>query len=714
MSTRGDKPYYFNRELSWLEFNARVLEEGLDHANPPLERLRFLSIVSSNFDEFFMVRVAALKARIRSGDTAVDYSGLAPEELSAAIARRAREIAGRQYDCLVHEVLPTLAAEGLAIVRPQEYDPEARLWLEGHFRGQIAPALTPLAIPLASEGEPSQGFPAIGNLRIHAAFLLRPATGEGSETPEDRLAVIQVPSNLPRFIRLPSGAGVRYALLDDMVMEFGPRLFPGYETREKTLFKVTRDADIGVDEDRDDDFIAAMEEVLVNRQNSWPVRLSISSDSERLEALLSRLLGLSPDDVYEMAGPIDLKGFLEIADLKGFDRLRYKARAPRQAMALSEDNTIWDEIRKRDVVLHLPYESFQPIVDLAEAAAADPAVIAVKATLYRTSGDSPVVRALTKAARAGKQVTVVVELKARFDEERNIAWASRLEQAGAIVVYGAARLKIHAKALLVVRRDEDGLLRRYAHLSTGNYNDRTARLYGDLSIFTVSDALCAELGSFFNMITGLSALTDLRHLSMAPFDLKRRILAMIEREAERSSPETPGFIAAKMNSLCDKDIIDALYRASRAGVKILLNVRGICQLIPGLKGLSENIRVVSIVGRYLEHARILYFRNGGAEELYLSSADWMPRNLERRVELLFPVFGEEAKERVYDALQSYFLDNAKARELGPSGHWKRVKPVEGEARFAVQDYFYEDAGRRLERASVDSEDTVIQVRRTAP
>jgi len=718
MSGRGEKSYYFNRELSWLEFNARVLEEGLDHANPPLERLRFLSIVSSNFDEFFMVRVAALKARVRSGDATPDYSGLTPEELLSAISRRAREIAGKQYGCLVHEVLPALAAEGLVVVRPGDYDSGMRLWLEDHFNGQIAPALTPLAIPALVEGEPSAVIPTIGNLRIHAAFLLRPqapaADGSIEAAGEDRLAVIQVPPNLPRFVRLPSGAGVRFALLDDLVMEFGPRLFPGYQTMEKTLFKVTRDADIGVDEDRDDDFIAAMEEVLVNRQNSWPVRLSISADSEELESRLASLLGLSRDDVYEMAGPIDLRGFLEIADLKGFDRLRYKARTPRQPFSLSEDNTVWDEIRKRDVVLHFPYESFQPIVDFVDAAASDPAVIAVKATLYRTSGDSPVVRALTRAARAGKQVTAVIELKARFDEERNIAWAARLEQAGAIVVYGAARLKIHAKALLVVRRDEDGLLRRYAHLSTGNYNDRTARLYGDLSLFTVSDALCSELGSFFNMITGLSALTELRHLAMAPFDLKRRILAMIDREAERSSPETPGLIVAKMNSLCDKDIIDALYRASRAGVKVLLNVRGICQLIPGLKGLSENVRVVSIVGRYLEHARVLYFRNGGAEELFLSSADWMPRNLERRIELLFPVFGEEAKARIYDALQSYFLDNVKARELAPSGHWRKVRAAEGEARFSVQDYFYEDSGWRLERASAGTEDTTLQVRRVAP
>ena len=708
MSAKTDKSCYFNRELSWLEFNARVLEEGLDHANPLLERLRFLAIVSSNLDEFYMVRVAALKARLRVGDAAPDYSGIAPEELLGAISRRVRDIAGRQYACLSRELLPALAAEGLTVMRPSDYEPEARRWLEDYFSGQVAPALTPLAVPEPEEDGASPEFPTTGNLRIHAAFLLESPDGM------ERLAIIQVPTNLGRFVRLPMGTGVRFALLDDLVMDYGHRLFPGYSVRERCLFKVTRDADIGVDEDRDDDFVAAMEEVLVNRQNSWPVRLTISADSEALEARLSVAIGLATDDVHTLDGPIDLKGFMEIADLKGFERLRFRGRNPRSPLALSEDNTIWDEMRKRDFVLHLPYESFQPVVELVESAAVDPAVLAIKMTLYRTSGDSPIVKALTRAARAGKQVTAVVELKARFDEERNIAWASRLEQAGAIVVFGAARLKVHAKAVLVVRREEDGLVRRYAHLSTGNYNDRTARLYGDMSLFTTNATICAETGAFFNMITGLSALTELRHLSMAPFDLKHRIISMIERERERSSPESPGMIAAKMNSLCDKDIIDALYRASCAGVHVLLNVRGICQLVPGVKGLSDNITVVSIVGRYLEHARICYFRNGGAEELYMSSADWMPRNLEKRIELLFPVFGEEARERVYDTLMSYFLDTVKARVLGSTGHWRRVKPVEGEERFSAQDYFYDDSVRRLERADAASEDNVLQVRRTAP
>ncbi|TFG83921.1 MAG: polyphosphate kinase 1, partial [Spirochaetales bacterium] len=555
-------------------------------------------------------------------------------------------------------------------------------------------------------------FPSTGNLRIHAAFQLKPDDGSGP----DRLAIVQVPPNLGRFVRLPPGDdGVyRVALLDDLVLGFGDRMFPGYTVRERTLFKVTRDADIGVDEDRDDDFVAAMEEVLANRQNSWPVRMTISADSEILEGLLSKALGLGQDDIYIIAGPIDLKSFMELATQKGFDELRFAAHDAVEVLQLSEDTTIWDEIRRRDIILHAPYESFKPVLDFVDAASRDPSVLAIKATLYRTSGDSPVVKALTRAAHNGKQVVVVVELKARFDEERNIAWASRLEQAGAIVVYGAARLKVHAKGFFVVRREDDGSIMRYTHLSTGNYNEKTARLYVDLSMFSASPALASDLGLFFNMLTGLSSVTELKALSLAPFDLKRRIIAMIDREAERSTPESPGLIAAKMNSLCDKDVIDALYRASCAGVRIMLNVRGVCQLIPGLKGLSESIKVVSIVGRYLEHSRIFYVRNGGAEELYLSSADWMPRNLERRIELMFPVSGTEARERVYAILMSYFLDNRSARVLGPSGHWKRVKAAEGEEPFSVQEYFHAELEGRALRLEDRSDVRELQVRRRAP
>ncbi|HOX11935.1 MAG TPA: polyphosphate kinase 1 [Spirochaetia bacterium] len=723
---------FFNRELSWLEFNDRVLEEGLDPSNPPLERLKFLSIVSSNMDEFFMVRVAGIKAQIRDRDETRDAAGLSPEEQLAAISARVREIQTRQYRCLTEDIFPALAAEGLCVVRPSDWTGSELRWLEAWFARNILPVLTPLRM---DDGE---GVPSTGNLRMHAAFLLEPpevpdgadpaggapegAGGPGGvsglmgEAPDGRprLVMVTVPPNLDRFVRIPSESGrTHLALLDEVILTLGHALFPGYRVLERNLFKVARDAAIGVDEGRDDDFVAAMEEVLANRQNSWPVRMTLGLESPALRERLREVLGLSEEDVYELAGPIDLRSFMELATMKGFDRLRYPARKPVEGYEFSEDNSIFDQIRKGDLLLHVPYESFAPVEEFVRAAADDPNVLAVKMTLYRTSGDSPLVRSLTRAAGKGKQVTVMVELKARFDEAKNIEWASSLEQAGAVVVYGVARLKVHAKACLVVRREEDGSILRYVHLSTGNYNDKTARLYSDLSFFTINETLCREAGIFFNMLTGLSAVEELRTLAMAPFSLKRRIIAMIDREADWSSPETPGLIMAKMNSLCDPDVVAALYRASRKGVRILLNVRGICILVPGVEGLSETVTVVSVVGRFLEHSRIFYFRNGGAEELYLASADWMPRNLERRVELMFPVPDPAARDRVLSILQAYFRDTVKARILLPSGAWERRLPEPGREPFSAQDWFWESERNRFREES-EAEERVLTVRRRAP
>lgn len=711
---------FFNRELSWLEFNNRVLEEGLDPSNPPLERLKFLSIVSSNMDEFFMVRVAGIKAQIRDRDETRDAAGLSPEEQLTAISARVRDIQARQYRCLIDEIFPALAAEGLCIVRPSDWTGSELRWLEAWFARNILPVLTPLRM---DEGE---GVPSTGNLRMHAAFLLDPLEApdgnpvfhpvfpSGAPDGGPRVVMVTVPPNLDRFVPIPSESGrTHLALLDDVILTLGHALFPGYRVLERNLFKVARDAAIGVDEGRDDDFVAAMEEVLANRQNSWPVRMTLGRGSPVLRERLREVLGLSEEDVYELDGPIDLRSFMELATMKGFDRLRYPVRKPVEGYEFSEDNTIFDRIRKGDILLHVPYESFAPVEEFVRAAADDPNVLAVKMTLYRTSGDSPLVRSLTRAAGTGKQVTVMVELKARFDEAKNIEWASSLEQAGAVVVYGVARLKVHAKACLVVRREEDGSILRYVHLSTGNYNDKTARLYSDLSFFSINETLCREVGIFFNMLTGLSAVEELRTLSMAPFSLKRRIIAMIDREADWSSPETPGLIMAKMNSLCDPDVVTALYRASRKGVRILLNVRGICILVPGVEGLSEHITVVSVVGRYLEHSRIFYFRNGGAEELYLASADWMPRNLERRVELMFPVPDPAARDRVLSILQAYFRDTVKARILLPSGAWERKPPEPGREPFSAQDWFWESERNRFRQES-EAEERVLTVRRRAP
>jgi polyphosphate kinase len=699
-------PRYFNRDLSWAEFNARVLEEGRRTDLPPLERLKFLTIVSSNFDEFFMVRVAALKRAARAG-VGPDPSGLTPDEQLAAVTARVRSIVGDQYDCLVKEILPALAKEGLELLRPGAYGPSQLSYLEALFQNEVFPAITPLRI------EEDSPFPFIGNLRLHAAFLLTPSDATAGDEDTERVAVAQIPPSMDRIVWLPreSEGKTCFALLDDVVMTWGHRLFPGWTVKEAMLFKVTRDADFSVDEERDEDFIEAMEEVIVGREQSYPVRLSISADSPRLRDYLAGRLGLAAQDVYEMPGPIDLSSMAALAFAKGYDRLREKAWRNWWPADLPEDEPLWDRILAGDILLHFPYESFDPVVRLLGDAAVDPQVLAIKATLYRTSGDSPIVKALETAAQNGKQVTALVELKARFDEERNIAWANRLERAGVIVVYGLARLKVHAKAFLIVRRETEGV-KRYVNLSTGNYNDKTARLYGDLSLLTANEEIAYETSLFFNSITGYSAVQNMRRLVAAPTDLKHRIIELIEREAKRSTQQYPGHIQAKMNSLADTDVIDALYRASQAGVRIQLNVRGICMLVPGVPGLSENICVTSIVDRYLEHARIFCFANGGATEIYLSSADWMPRNLERRVELMFPIIQDDLKQRIQRILGCYFSDNLRARVLGSNGEWKTVKPKLGEEPFRAQERIYETIRERVETANTAPRQEFVVRRRT--
>ncbi len=692
---------YISRDLSWIDFNARVLEEGRREDSPPLERLKFMAIVSSNFDEFFMVRIASLKRARRAG-AGKDPSGLDPEAQLKAAAERIRSLVALQYESLTRDILPALAAEGLELVRPGAYSGAQLSYLESLFQTEVFPSLTPLRV------DDEAGFPFTGNLRLHAAFILCPAgdsaaalacSSEGGDGKAERIAVVQIPPSLDRIVWLPLEADgkTRFTLLDDVVMTWGHRLFPGWNVGEVSLFKVTRDADFAVDEEREDDFIEAMEEVLVGREQSRAVRLSISSGSPRLKDELTRRLELGSDDVYEMPGPIDLRSLMELSQTKGYDHLREKPWRNLWPADFPEDGPLWDRIRASDALLELPYESFDPVVRFVSDAADDPQVIAIKMTLYRTSGDSPIVQALERAAQNGKQVTALVELKARFDEGRNIAWASRLEQAGVIVVYGIARLKVHAKACLVVRRETDGV-KRYLHLSTGNYNDKTARLYGDFALFTANDELTYEASLFFNMITGYSAVQSLRHLVVAPADLKHRLIELIEREAKRAAQEYGGAIVAKMNSLADIEVIDALYRASRAGVKILLNVRGICMLVPGVHGLSENIRVVSVVDRYLEHARAFYFANGGADEVYLSSADWMPRNLDRRVELMFPILQDDLKRRIRGRLDTYFKDNDRARELRSDGSWARIAPATGEEPFRSQERIYASVSEGVEIA----------------
>lgn len=700
----------FSRELSWIEFNARVLDEALCEDVPLLERLRFLTIVASNFDEFFMVRVAALKEQVLRNPEAIDVSGLSAVEHLSRVSERVHALVDTQFRCLREDILPGLAREGVVYIPPAGYTPTQLRFLDTFFMGEVFPLLTPLR---ANRDE----LPSIGNLRLHAAFLLRSSialpTGPladfletsgilsvpdslENETPKPPLAIVQIPSSIPRVVWLPQENGKRFfTLLDDVVKSFGQRLFPGFTIEESLLFKVARDADRAVDEERDDDFIAAIQEVIESRLSSVPVRLLCAGESPVVLATLKESMGLSEADVYHVPGPIDLPTLVELANAEGLDRLRNPHWRNFWPVDLPVDAPLWDELKRTDVLLHVPYQSYEPVIRFINDAADDHSVLAIKMTLYRTSGDSPIIRALERAAHLGKHVTVFVELKARFDEERNIAWVQRLEQAGIIVVYGIARLKVHAKILLVVRREPEGI-RRYVHLSTGNYNDRTARFYVDMSLFTTNDEIANDATVFFNMISGYSAIMNTKRLVMAPIDIKPKLLSLIEREIERSTPECPGRIIAKMNSLADPEIIAALYRASRAGVKIMLNIRGVCMLVPGVSGLSENITVVSVIDRFLEHTRIFCFENSGANEIWLSSADWMSRNLDRRVELMFPLLQESIRKTVRDVLQLYFSDNVKAHYLQGDGSWLRRVRVPGESAIRIQEVFYEAERKRTE------------------
>ena len=707
------KASFFNRELSWIEFNARVLDEALQEKNPLLERLKFLTIVSSNLDEFFMVRVASVKKQIKSGRPSDCPSGMSSEEQMRRIDRRVRELVQIQYQCLLEDILPSLARKGIEFAHPANYG-EARVdFVRRFFQREILPVLTPVRV------ESDESLHGTGNLQLHVAFLLEGGTRKNplvaaDSTGDDRLtAVVRIPEGIERFVWVSeAGGSSSFSLVEDIVVHNAPLLFPGYNIKEYLIFRVTRDADLSVDESLDEDLLTAMGELLIDRRHSTPVRLEISGSSERLKKLLISTLNIDPQDVFEIPGPLDLKDFMDLTFIPGFEELRYTPWQSYPSPGFQASDTIWDALRREDILLHHPYESFDPVIRFISEAAVDPDVMAIKMTLYRTSGDSPVVKALARAAENGKQVTVFVELKARFDEKRNIGWAQQLEQMGVIVIYGITGLKVHAKAMLVVRQEADGK-KSYLHLGTGNYNDTTAKLYTDLGLMTSRDEITFEVAQFFNTISGYSDPPDLRKLSLAPVTMKDRILSLIEREANRSGPNNPGLIMCKLNSLSDTDIIKALYKASRSGVKILLNVRSICMLRPGIKGQSENITVVSIVDRFLEHSRIYYFQNGGSEEIYLSSADWMPRNLERRVELMFPVEQNNLRTRVKEILDVFFSDNQNAHVLRRDGTYRRVGQSKGSKKRRSQAIFYQEAKKRS-RAGVQVTKQAFTVRRKPP
>ncbi|UTC58897.1 polyphosphate kinase 1 [Treponema sp. OMZ 305] len=677
---------YLNRELSWIDFNERVLAEACSSTVPLLERLKFIGIVSSNFDEFFMVRVAGLQEFYKSGHPPADADDWPVETLLEAIVQKTRVLFDIQEAVLNTEILPQLKAHGFAYCKPEECSEAERRFLEDYFFRHLYPIIT----PQVSENEQALAD-SVANVRLHVGFLL-----SGDAGGQDRLAIVPVPS-APRFVFLQSDPAkkVRFVLIDELIRYFGGAFFPGCRITGTGIFKINRSASMTVDDSSDDGFIEALEEVLIRRRYSFVVRMTSTHESPALVRRMSELFQLGEKDIYLSEAPIGLSSFAKITEIDGFKRLRNEKWKHFAHPAFPSDGTPWDSIKAGDILLHVPYQSYKPVIRLLSDAAEDPAVTSIRMTLYRTSKSSPVVRALVDAAKRGKQVTVFVELKARFDEERNLGWVKRLQKHGVRVVYDLPHLKVHAKLLLIMRREAHGE-QGYLHLSTGNYNDTTARLYADISLFTVHPRMIADAQIIFSRLCGKYTPENPHYIITAPEALKRTLLEHIEREIGFARQHKPARIVAKMNSLSHPDLIAAIYKASQAGVRIDLNVRGICMLIPGQRGISDNVRVVSIIDRYLEHSRIFYFENGGNPEWYLSSADWMPRNLERRVELLFPVLDKQNQKLLDYFFSVYFADNVKAFEMQPDGSWHRKTLQQGQppvrAQEALHRFFEQQAG----------------------
>jgi polyphosphate kinase len=647
------EPKYLNRFLTWLAFNERVLEEARDASNPVLERARFLGIFASNMDEFFMIRVSGLRDIVRAGVDHRDPAGTAAADLLSRIVERSRELCDRAASVYANEIVPALRDCGIRFLPPAELLGRERSAVDRLFEREIFPVLTPSAV------DPALPPPHVTNLVLYLAVLLE-VRGQ------TRLAIVQLPRLAPRWVHV-GGQQPRYVLLEDVVREHLGALFEGNTVKEAVAFRVTRDADFATDDQEAEDLVDAVRQVLSSRTHGDPIRLEVEAGaSEAIVEPLARALSLEPHECYRLPAPLDLRFLVDFSRLPSLPAPRVEPWPPQPQPGIPAGEDLWGALAARDLLLFHPYESFEPVLRLLRLAADDPDVLAIKQTLYRTSSSSEIVRSLERAAQSGKQVTVLIELSARFDEERNVNWARRLEDAGAQVLYGLAGLKTHAKALLIVRRGPEGI-ERYAHIGTGNYNERTALDYSDLSLLTTDEDLCADLTAFFNVVTGYSEPLPWRRISMAPLGLRPRLLGLIRREIDRTAAEGPGQIRAKMNALVDVPLIDALYEASKAGVKIDLNVRGSCLLRPGVAGLSENIHVVTVVDRFLEHSRIFEFRNGGDTEVYIGSADWMPRNLDRRVELVVPVLDQGHRERLGRILDTLLADNVKSRELRSDG-----------------------------------------------
>src|SRR5213082_1090092 len=687
----GDPKNFINRELSWLEFNRRVLEEAQDPTQPLIERVKFLCIFSSNLDEFFEIRVAGIKQQIESETSDVAADGLSPTETFNQIQRVAHELVATESELWNKELLPQLAKNGIRVRNVSELNAKRAAWARKYFQEEVLPMLTPLAV------DASHPFPDLLN-KSHNLLVRAKTQRRG----EPLLAIVQVPRVVPRLILMPRGKGDDepwdYIYLASLIKQHIAELFPGLILDAVHAFRVTRNSDLYIDDEEAENLLRTIEQELRRSSRGDAVRLEVEADCPKdfLELLLE-FYDLTDADVYKLDGPLSMTHLTPLLTNDAFAQLKDRPFQPGRDPALPPHADMFEVMRRQDVLLHHPYDGFEPIVDLVEEAAGDPQVLAIKITLYRTSGDSPIVEALIDAAAAGKQVTAIVELRARFDEASNIQWARRLEEAGAHVIYGVVGLKTHCKALLIVRRDADRL-RHYVHLGTGNYHPRTARIYTDFSLFTCEPELTEEVAVVFNTLTGLAGYPGLKKLLVAPFDLHKRLISLIDRERDHALAGKPARIVAKLNSLVDHEVIERLYEASCADVTVDLIVRGICCLRPKIPDLSENIRVISIVGRFLEHSRIYYFENAGDPLVYLSSGDWMPRNFFRRIEVAFPIETPALRDQIInDVIPTVLNDRVKARELQPNGTYRRLKPEGPEPSRQAQWQFREVSRERMKK-----------------
>lgn len=706
---------YTNRELSWLDFNARVLHEAKDNINPLFERMKFLSITASNLDEFFMIRVASLKDMVHAEFEKPDIAGLTPQKQLELISEKTHSFVDMQYNVYNRSLRPMMKKEKLKIVRAHEkLTEEQKAFVDRYFEDIIYPVLTPMAV------DSSRPFPLIRNKSLNIAALLETnenikdkadhnrklksigLKGEKTEKKKEEddieFATVQVPSGLPRFVKIPSTLEdeTTLILLEEIIERHIDKLFLNYKVLCAHPYRVMRNADLTIDEDDAADLLKEIQKQLKKRQWGEAIRLDVEDKMDkRLLKILKKELGIKEEDIYKINGPIDLTFLMKMYGISGFEHLKAPKYIPQQNPHINLDDNIFDQIKKHDILLHHPYETFDPVVDFVRQASKDKDVLAIKQTLYRVSGNSPIIASLAEAAENGKQVSVLVELKARFDEENNINWAKKLEKSGCHVIYGLIGLKTHSKITLVVRKENEGI-NRYVHLGTGNYNDATAKLYTDMGLFTCASAIGEDATAVFNMISGYSEPENWNKLALAPLWLRDKFESLIKRETENAKAGKKAFIRAKMNSLCDKETIALLYEASLAGVKVDLIIRGICCLKAGVAGLSENIQVRSIVGQFLEHSRIFHFCNDGKEEIYMGSADWMPRNLDKRVEILFPVEDDKLKKQVIHILDIQLKDTLKAHIMQPDGTYTKQN-LRGKVKLCAQDYFCEEAIKRTKK-----------------